>query len=48
MMLDMADVKPTIQSWLIVTLMAIAGIIAAKVILNRWKVPGLTDLVNAV
>jgi len=48
MMLDFADVKPTVYSFLVVTIMAIVGIVAAKYLFNRWRVPGLTDLVNAV
>lgn len=46
--LDMADVKPSVQSFLIVGLMAMLFIALAKVVLARWKVPGLSDLVNTV
>lgn len=45
---DFADVKPSLPSLLMVTLMAIIGITLAKWAFNRWPVPGLTDLVNAV
>jgi hypothetical protein len=48
MELDMADVKPTVVSWVIVTLMAVAGIALLKVAVRRWPVPGLVDLVNSV
>jgi hypothetical protein len=46
--LDMADLKPSLFSWLVVGLMAVTFIVAAKYIFNRWKVPGVTDVVNAV
>lgn len=48
MQLDMADVKPTVFSWVIVTLMAVAGITVLKVAVRRWPIPGFSDLVNAV
>jgi hypothetical protein len=46
--LDMADVKPTLLSWIIVTLMAVSGILVLKAALNARRVPGLTDAINAV
>jgi hypothetical protein len=46
--LDMADVKPSVTSWVIVTLMAVAGIALLKWAVRRWPVPGFSDLVNAV
>ena len=46
MILDMADVKPTLYSWAVVTLMALAGIVALKVLMYYWPVPGLKDIVN--
>jgi hypothetical protein len=46
--LDLADVKPSVQSFVVVGLMAILFIALAKVVVNRWKIPGLTDLVNTV
>lgn len=45
---DFADVKPSIPSLVMVTLMAIIGISLAKWAANRFPVPGLTELVNAV
>ncbi len=48
MRLDMADVKPTLLSWVIVGLMAITFILVAKWVTNRWQVAGLTPLINAV
>lgn len=46
--LDMADVKPSLVSFVTVGLMAILFIALAKVVLARWKIPGLSDLVNSV
>lgn len=48
MILDMADIKPTVYSLLIVTMMAAVGIVFFKFIFNRWPVAGLTDFWNAV
>lgn len=48
LMLDMADVKPSLVSWVIVTLMAISGIVVFKYVLARWPIKGLSDVVNAV
>lgn len=45
--LDMADVKPTVLSWIIVGLMAASFIVFAKYVFNRWSLPG-RDFVNAV
>jgi hypothetical protein len=47
MELDFAEVKPSLLNWLIITLMAVTGIVFLKWVLNRWNVPGLTDIVNA-
>lgn len=47
MKFDLADVKPSVLSWLVVTLLAVSGIVAGKYLLNRFPVPGLTDLFNA-
>jgi hypothetical protein len=46
--LDMADVKPSLLSWVVVGLMAVTFIAVAKWVLNRWTVPGLTELINSV
>jgi hypothetical protein len=48
MQLDLADVKPSVQSFLVVGLMAVLFIALLKVVLRRWPVPGLADLVNSV
>jgi hypothetical protein len=47
------DMTPSIlgigvYNFLAVTLMAIFGIVGMKVIFNKYKVPGMTELVNAV
>ena len=46
--LDMADVKPSVLSWITVGLLAATFIVAAKYAFNRWRVPGLTEFFNAV
>lgn len=48
MFLDLADVKPSAVSWLIVGIMAVTFIVFSKWLLNRYPVQGLTDFVNAV
>jgi len=48
MNLDFADVKPSLLSWVIVGLMAVTFIVVAKWAVNKWKLPGITDLINAV
>lgn len=45
---DMADVKPSVVSWVIVTLMAVSGIVVLKYVMARWPVKGLADVVNSV
>lgn len=42
------DLKPSVWTFLVVVLFAIVGISLAKFLVNKWPVPGLTDLVNAV
>jgi hypothetical protein len=46
--LDMSNVKPTLISALTILLIVVITVPLAKVVLNRWPVPGLTPLVNAV
>lgn len=48
MNLDFADVKPSIISWFLVGIMAATFIVALKMIVNKYPVPGLTELINAV
>ena len=45
--LDMADVKPSILNWVIVTLLAVTGIVFGKWLLARYPIPGLSDIFNA-
>ena len=45
--LDMADVKPSVLNWIVVTLLAMTGIVFFKWAMARWPVPGLADFVNA-
>jgi len=44
----MADVKPSVLSWTIVTLMAVTGIVLLKWAMSKWPVKGLADIINAV
>lgn len=44
----MADIKPSVLSWLIVTLMAVTGVAFLKWFVAKFPVPGLSDLVAAV
>ena len=46
--LDMADVRPSLQSFIVVGLEALLFLALFGVLVNRYKVPGLTDLVNSV
>lgn len=48
MTFDMADIRPSMLSWLITTLMAITGIALMKYLMVKWPVAGLSDLVAAV
>lgn len=41
-------IKPTLGNLAMVTLLAIAGILASKWILSRFPVPGLSDVVQSV
>jgi hypothetical protein len=47
MNLDFADVKPSVFSWLIVGLMALTFIVAAKFLVAKYPIPGVSDIVNA-
>jgi len=46
--LNMADVKPSVLSWLVVGIMAVTFIAFLKFATNRWYVPGLTEVITAV
>jgi hypothetical protein len=43
--LDLANVKPSIQSWVVVTLMSVTGIVLGKYFFTKvLNVPGLSAL----
>lgn len=48
MNLDLADVKPSVVSWLIVGIMAVTFIVLAKYLVNHYPVTGLTEIINSV
>jgi hypothetical protein len=48
MELDFSDIKPSVLNALTIALTVIIMIPLLKFVLNKWQVPGLTDLVNAV
>jgi hypothetical protein len=41
-------IRPTIGNLVMVTLLAVAGILASKWLLARFPVPGLSDVVQSV
>lgn len=45
---DFADIKPTVYNTLIVTVMAIIGIVLLKYIFTRWPVRGLSEVIQSV
>ncbi len=48
MRLDMADVKVSVLSWIIVGLMATTFILMAKFLTTRYHVKGLSELMASV
>lgn len=42
---DMADVKPTLLSFAVVTIMAIVGINLLKWAVSKYPIPGITEIV---
>jgi hypothetical protein len=48
MQFTMADVKPSVLSFLIVGLMAVIFISLGKFITSKYDIPGLTQLFQAV
>jgi hypothetical protein len=48
MTFDFADVRPSLISWVIVGLMAVTFIAAAKYVLTRYPVTGLTEVIQSV
>lgn len=45
---DMSDLKPTVVSALMVLLLVAVTVPLAKFLVNKYPVPGLTDLINAI
>jgi hypothetical protein len=45
---DMSDIKPTVLSAVTILLIVAVMVPLSKFLLNRWPIPGLTDLVNAI
>lgn len=45
---DLADVKPSLFSWLIVGLMSVTFIAVAKYLVTRFPVKGLTEVIQSV
>jgi len=43
-----ANPKVSLYAWLVTGLMAVTFIVVAKVLFNRFRVPGVTEVVNAV
>lgn len=48
MELAMSDVKPTVLSFVTVTIMAVTGIVLLKWFVSKYPVPGLSEIVAAV
>ena len=46
-LLDMADVKPGVQSFFVVGSLALLFIVLGKAFFKRFPVPGLSDLFGA-
>lgn len=47
MELDLADVKPSVFNLVILTFMVVIGLNLGKWLLNKYPIPGLTELFNA-
>lgn len=47
-MIDVADVKPSVLSAFTIFAMVAITVPLAKWLFNRWPVPGVTPLVNAI
>ena len=45
---DFSDIKPSVLNALTILLLIMITVPLAKYVLNRFPVPGLTDLVNAI
>lgn len=44
MNVDVADVKPSLLSWMVVGIMATTFIIFFRFLFGKWQVPGLSPL----
>lgn len=44
---DFKNIRPTFYNFLTITLTALLGLVGLKVIFNRVRVPGISDIVNA-
>jgi hypothetical protein len=45
---DVSDIKPTVLSLLFVFFAVLITVPVGKFVLNKWKVPGMSDLMNSV
>jgi hypothetical protein len=45
--MDMADVKPSVMSWMIVGIMAVTFIVLMKFLTEKYYVPGLSEVFAA-
>lgn len=45
--LDMADVKPSVMSWIIVGLMSVTFIVLMKYVTDKWYIPGMSEVFMA-
>ncbi len=48
MELDPADIRPNLLNWFVVGLMAITFIAAAKFIVAKYPLPGVTPLITSI
>ena len=45
--LDMADVKPSLLSWVIVGLMSVTFIVFMKYVTEKYHIPGISEVFAA-
>lgn len=48
MTVDFADVKPSLMNAIVILLIVMVTVPAAKFVFNRFYVPGLTEMANAI
>lgn len=46
--IDFADIRPGLFNWMVGGLLAVTFIVFWKWALNRWRVPGFTELINSI